>query len=528
MATLDEQAKAEPISLRRDVAVDPGACDSDIDEFRADALRVVVLGLPLITLAIVGAFAVNYYGTAIELALLIPLSLSLAVAVHALSGHRATLAALLAVAGLLLILTVAVWLQPRGQLATLYCLVVLVAGATLGARAGFATAGVATGIAFLAWLMAPFPFRLDGDVALTSATLSVGSALLCWVATSPIYVALQWAWQSYDRSRQVTEELRDRQGELGRVVKSLNEAYIQLEHLNDDLARARVVAEEARKLKAQFAANISHELRTPLNLIVGFSEMMATAPQAYGGKPLPDAYRSDLDAILRNARHLSGLIDDVLDLSQVEAGRMGLVKEQIALEEVIGEAVGAAIRLLEGQGLSLTVSVAEGLPPVYADRTRIRQVLINLLSNAGRFTDQGGITVSASVDGTDVRVSVADTGIGIAPEDIPKVFESFRQIDGSIRRRAGGTGLGLAVSKQFVELHGGAMWAESELGKGTVFHFTLPISANVVATTQPGDWRLWDRVMASRPPEPVEVRVISPDPSVARIFQRYLDGYRVA
>ncbi|MGH2461361.1 MAG: ATP-binding protein, partial [Chloroflexota bacterium] len=135
---------------------------------------------------------------------------------------------------------------------------------------------------------------------------------------------------------------------------------------------------------------------------------------------------------------------------------------------------------------------------------------------------------SATLDGGDIRVSVADTGIGIAPEDLPKVFEEFRQLDGSLRRRAGGSGLGLAVSKQFVELHGGSIWVESQVGQGTVFHFTLPHRDNVVAVASSGDWLIWDQRMAARRAPAPEVRVVSTDPGAARVFERYLDGYRVS
>ncbi|HLG52237.1 MAG TPA: ATP-binding protein, partial [Chloroflexota bacterium] len=451
--------------------------------------------------------------------------IALAIIGHDLLSRRPMLASAAVVGGLLALVTIAVWLQPGSLLATFYGLVVLIAGATGGALAGFLTAGLAVILLTLAYLAVPA--RVDLPLLLASATIAVAGAVLSRVATGPIHVALEWAWQSYDESRRVTEELRDRQIALGRALKSLNEAYLQLEHLNDELTRARQAAEEARRLKAQFAANISHELRTPLNLIIGFAEMMATVPQAYGDHPLPELYRRDLEAILRNARHLAGLIDDVLELSQIEAGRMGLVKESVRLSEVVAEAVGAAARLIAGRGLRLEVYVPDDLPMVYVDRTRIRQVLINLLNNAARFTDTGGVTITARVDGGDVRVSVADTGIGIAPEDLPKVFEEFRQLDGSLRRRAGGTGLGLAICKQFIELHGGAIWAESAVGVGTTFHFTLPIGTNVAAGVLPGDWKIWDRIVSARQPTPPEVRVVSADPSAARIIQRYLEGYQI-
>lgn len=499
--------------------------DADVAEFRAEAVRAVLWILPVGILAIAASFIVNYDGTPIALGALTPALLILIIAGYRLVEQHATVAALLIVTALLSMIAAAAWIQPFSLFAALFGLVILIAGATLGTGAMFAAAGIATGVVLVAWL-GPQPV-VTADVGLASISLVVGSAVGCWIATRPLHVALEWSWHSYDQARDIADQLRDRQGELGRVNKSLNEAYLQLERLNDELARARRAADEARRLKSEFAANISHELRTPLNLIIGFSEMMTRAPQAYGGEMLSEAYRRDLDTIQRNARHLSELIDDVLDLSQIEASRMGLSKERLSLASVAEEATTAVARLISGRGLAVNVQIPDGLPEIYADRTRIRQILINLLSNAARFTDVGSITVSAAVDGCDIHMSVADTGIGIADEDLPKVFEEFRQLDGSIRRRAGGSGLGLAVSKQFVELHGGSIWVESHVGAGTAFHFTIPLESNVIASAPPGDWRIWDQRMATRPAPAPEVAIVSADPGVARIFQRYLDGYQV-
>ena len=499
--------------------------NSDMEEFRASALRMVLGSLPFVALIIIGSFAFDYYNTPIEMALLIPALLLLAVVGFHLLHRSTTLTAILTVVGIFLALTAAVWFQPHSALVALYALIVFLAGATLGVRESGMVAVASAGVIVIALKLSPWV--VSPDVALPALALIFGSTFLFWIATRPIYTALDWSWQSYAESRQIVEQLRDGRVELGRTVKSLNEAYLQLERLNDELSRARRVAEEARRLKAEFAANISHELRTPLNLIIGFSEMMATAPQAYGGDRLPTAYQSDLDAILRNARHLSTLIDDVLDLSQIEAGRMGLLKGWIAVGDVVAEACDAVARLIRGKGLVLEDAISDDLPLVYADRTRIRQVLINLLTNASRFTDIGKITVSGVREQGDVVVSVADTGVGIPSEDIPKVFEEFRQLDGSLHRRAGGSGLGLAISKQFVELHGGSMWAESVVGQGSVFKFTIPAISNIVVGTSSGDYQAWDRVVASRPHELPELCVISADPSVVRIFQRHLDGYSV-
>jgi CheY-like chemotaxis protein len=187
---------------------------------------------------------------------------------------------------------------------------------------------------------------------------------------------------------------------------------------------------------------------------------------------------ADLEVVLRNSQHLSGLIDDVLDLSQIEAGQMALSKERVALADIIESAVIAVRPLYASKALTLQTDIAADLPPIFCDRMRIREVVLNLLSNAGRFTEEGGVLVRAwreDAAGSTVVVSIQDTGPGIAERDKKRLFRPFQQLDNTLRRRYGGTGLGLSISKNFVELHGGKMWMESELGHGTTFFFTLPV-----------------------------------------------------
>jgi len=354
------------------------------------------------------------------------------------------------------------------------------------------------------------------------------TAVASWLSQRSLYTALQWAWSSQAEAWRKMELARDHQAELQRTVKALDEASYRIRRMNVELARAREAAEEARRLKQQFVQNVSHELRTPLNIIMGFSEMMAIAPESYGDGGLPAAFRGDINEIYRSARHLQGLIDDVLDLAQIEARRMGLIKEKMDPAELVVEAADTARSLVENRGLTLRVHIQSNLPPVYVDRTRIRQVLLNLLNNAARFTERGSVTVSASLTEGEVVVSMADTGIGIAPQDIPKVFEEFRQLDGSTTRRYGGTGLGLAISKEFVELHGGRMWVESQPEEGSTFRFTLPLAQAEDERPSPG------RLITSPPLSPFSepfkertILVVHDDPIILRLFQRHLEGYRV-
>ncbi len=181
----------------------------------------------------------------------------------------------------------------------------------------------------------------------------------------------------------------------------------------------------------------------------------------------------------RNCEHLASMINDVLDLSQIEAGRLALHKEWVDWHEVIERALVIVRPLLAKKGIALHLSIPDDLPRIYCDRTRIRQVILNLLSNATRFTDEGSITVTVRAESQYVVISVCDTGPGISAEDASRIFEPFQQGSFQQRRDQGGSGLGLSISKQFVELHGGRMWLQSEPGRGSTFSFRIPTSSPV-------------------------------------------------
>ncbi len=237
---------------------------------------------------------------------------------------------------------------------------------------------------------------------------------------------------------------------------------------------ARAEAEEANRLKSQFLANMSHELRTPLNAVINFAYLLIM-----GVEGQPTAGQKDmLNRIMDGGQHLLGVVNDILDLAKIESGRIEMFLEKVQLQDVIKGVMSTAVGLVRGKPIELHQEVPADLPPIRADRGRIRQILLNLVSNAAKFTDNGHISVRAWADETWVTVSVKDSGIGMAPEDIPKAFAEFVQLDGGLTRRIGGTGLGLPISQKFVEMHGGRIWAESELHKGTTFYVTFPRSNN--------------------------------------------------
>ena len=305
-----------------------------------------------------------------------------------------------------------------------------------------------------------------------------GTIWLVWLNSRPLVLARQWFEVSYQQSREALEESRDYQFQLRQALDDLTEANHQLAQLHRLAHGLRRQADEARRSKEQFVANVSHELRTPLNMIIGFSEMAMYSPETYG-RNIPQSLLADLEIVLRNSRHLSSLIDDVLDLSQIDAGQMALMKERVALHEIIAAAETAVRPLFNSKGLYLRTAVPQDLPLLHCDRIRIRQVLLNLLSNAGRFTEEGGVRLRARQEGDQVIVSVADSGPGIKAEAIDEVFKPFQQLDGAIHSYWTGSGLGLSISKHFVELHKGRMWLESEPGQGATFYFRLPVAEAV-------------------------------------------------
>ena len=252
--------------------------------------------------------------------------------------------------------------------------------------------------------------------------------------------------------------------ELGTLAANLN-------RMNDDLGRLYRELETASRHKSEFLASMSHELRTPLNAIIGFSEVLHD--RMFGD--LNDKQAEYIDDIVSSGRHLLALINDILDLSKIEAGHMELDLTRFDLPVALESALALVRERATRRGLRLDLTVDGGVGSVVGDERKVRQVLLNLLSNAIKFTPEGGWVAvrTAPADGA-VEISVSDAGIGIAAEDQAAVFEEFRQVGSDTARKREGTGLGLTLARKFVELHGGRIWVTSEIGKGSTFTFTLP------------------------------------------------------
>jgi GAF domain-containing protein/DNA-binding response OmpR family regulator len=314
------------------------------------------------------------------------------------------------------------------------------------------------------------------------------------------------------------QEIQIEAGQMNLLVTLANASAVALENarLYEEQIATSEKLRELDKLKSQFLANMSHELRTPLNSIIGFSRVIIKGIDG----PITDLQQQDLTAIHNAGQHLLKLINDILDISKIEAGKMELAfDENVDLADLINSAMSTAVGLTKDKPIKLERSIPDNLPQVRADPTRIRQVLINFLSNAAKFTDEGTIRISANVQigiygKPEVRVSVTDSGPGISKEDQANLFQPFSQVDASPTRKVGGTGLGLSISRMLIELHKGRIGVESDTGQGSTFYFTLPLPY-IEPEIEDGYSR--------------DVLVIDDDAQIIKLYERYLQetGYRV-
>jgi len=364
--------------------------------------------------------------------------------------------------------------------------------------------------------------------------LILGSAFTSafgWGLSNHLLSAIAASSYHYRQARKLLQESRENQAQISLILKDQHQTNYQLERLNQMLHHARQRAEEARDSRDRFILAVSHELRSPLNFILGFSDLMVNSPETYADlDQWPPGLYDDVQEIYRSSTHLLSLINDILDMGQIDANQMTIFRERVKLEQIVQEVVSMVSPAFEKKGLWLRTEIEGELPHVFVDCTRIRQALLNLVNNGLRFTQHGGVTIALKRQPGDIQVQVSDTGSGIAEGDLAKVFDEFRQVGQDSWRRREGTGLGLSISRRFVQLHGGKMWLESELGQGTRFYFTIPfeelpeLDLTSTAEQERADQRL---VFNHQVRQEKLVVLLSKDGHASRLVKQELGDFKV-
>ncbi len=342
--------------------------------------------------------------------------------------------------------------------------------------------------------------------------------------------------ETNEELKESKEELQESLHQVMTLNDELQANREELRKRNDDLGSANLRLREMDRLKSEFLANMSHELRTPLTAIIGFSELLIDKVMG----EMSEEQAGCVENILTSGQHLLKLINDILDLSKIEAGKMELHMEAFQLGTIIGFVKNTVSPLVERKGQTLKIEVADGIPDIYADPGKIKQLLLNLVGNAIKFTPDGGtITIGADFKDNYFAISVTDTGIGIKPEDREKIFQEFQQAEGSTSREYGGTGLGLTLTKRLTEMHGGKIEVESEVGKGSKFIAFLPLRTEkrpsltkerieMRPEKPPAEGGALTRLQPRPETQPL-ILVVEDDQKLSRLLSVYLNqaGYRV-
>ena len=388
------------------------------------------------------------------------------------------------IVSLIVALAVESYTFPNGPARFFFPVAIVMSSLLLNRRGVLAVTFIAAAAHVVVTLLLSVPIN-DTNYMLGPLFVIVLVAVASWLGSRQLRLELDRAQVSHDRARDMLGEVRDHQANLAKTVKALEEAnrrieraHERIEMMNTELIAARNAAEDADRVKTEFLAHMSHELRTPLNAILNFTAFVSDGLMG----EVNEMQIETLDKVVESGNHLLSLINDVLDISKIEAGMMNLFVEDVDINAAVRATVSTTRGLIKNKPVELSTEIDEDLPIIKGDKRRIRQIFLNLVSNAVKFTPEGKIGIHAKLEDEWIHIWVDDTGIGISPEDQVNVFQAFKQAQHELQNVVG-TGLGLSITKHFVEAHGGKIWVDSELGVGSSFHITLPSDGYLLEET---------------------------------------------
>ena len=470
--------------------------DTDLQELQKDTFVIIIalvitLSLILFYVTLIKTFVFNHYNGLWWL----PSTLSLATCYYSYKLYRRNhfrWGSYVLTDGLTLAI-VSFLVAPSTQFPQLeiylLALVVVMGGFLIQPKAGVQIALFASAVTLAVTLILDGPSAANFIPLILPLLITFLTAGLVWLGFDQLTAAISWVLTSHGRAHQRSQALFKKQYEL-------EIAYKMLEQANHSLQEARATALQASEFKSRFMGNLSHQLHTPLSAIINLSFILTKGQ--YG--PVTPEQQDYLARIHDAGNLLLQIVNELLDLAKIESGQMQLFSEPIDLAAIGHNVITTVSGLITDKPVQLRQDIPPNLPRIYGDGTRIRQILLNLLGNAIKYTDEGSVTLRmVHEDDAHIKISVIDTGIGIKSEDLERIFEEFKQSQEAFASRKVGTGLGLPISRKFVELHGGRLWGESEYGQGAAFHFTLPIK------TAPPDPKIADL----RPQKAVAERVVT-------------------
>jgi signal transduction histidine kinase/ActR/RegA family two-component response regulator len=454
--------------------------DQDIFELQADALDILLyIGLAVCNVVfVVGLLGRSFFSPTLGLTMLLGPAVTAGILLLCFWLKRkqnVRAAAWLLIGGLIVGPVIGLILEGLSPILFLFFILPIIAASLLSSGTVALRVAVVCTVLLFSVALVYVGFKDAIGYSIVPGTIYILTGTFFYLNEGNTMRMVHWALDIQQKDNQRAEIFYKQKEELNEAVLELKKAQSSLEHLNMELKEAQQKTEQVSKAKSVFLSNMSHELRTPLNVVLGYTSSMLDMPQMYQNTPLPEVYRQDIQLIKDHGHYLLGLITDILDLSKIEAGKLELHPTKMDLVELFRGVIATSVGLAKDKPIQIKPDFPDTLPNVWADPIRVRQIVLNLMSNAIKFTPTGSVTLQARVLDDRVDIAVIDTGIGIPEKALPHIFDRFQQAEHDTDKHYGGTGLGLDISRRLARMHGGELSVTSVVGQGSTFSFALPI-----------------------------------------------------